>query len=147
MIKICSGWFSKINSIWILFKINISVKTWNRFYLIGGLSKSRSSSKWVRSNSCWHVVILSILRMSPESNWLCLSIITLWNSLPKLLIWTLLKSSPYAVLNNKLFILFIQADIFTVLISHNTSTNSVLLIILTWESWFCCSLPMPLFSG
>jgi len=68
--------------------------------------------------------------MSPVTNWLLLSIISLRDSLPELIVMALLSSPPGSVLYNKQFILFIDTDILTILSYHYFSSNSVLLIVL-----------------
>lgn len=125
-VEISAGRLSEAISLCFLFEINVAVESTNSLGLISCLSKTRGSSEWIWSNRCTHIEILSIQSMGPMSNWLLLSVISLWDSLPELFIWTLLESSPGSVLDDKLFVTLIHTDVGAILSDHNSSTDGIL---------------------
>lgn len=91
-----------------------------------------------------HVVVLSINIASPDSHWLLLRIVSLWNLGMEFLIWLLLKPSPGTMLNNQLVVTQILTDHYTILSLHDFPSDGVLLIILWLERRTCCGLEMSL---
>ena len=65
--------------------------------------------------------------MCPESNWLLLSVVSLGDSHPELLVWALLKPSPGSMLYDQLLVLFVETDVLSVLSNHNSPSNPLVL--------------------
>lgn len=97
--------------------------------LIGWLGEATSSCKWVCAHGLAHLVVLSVLHMGPVGHWLLLMVVSLRNSLHQFFIVILLKSSPSAVLNNKLLITLVKRDVGVVLGLHLSTANGVLVLI------------------
>lgn len=125
-VEISAGRLSEAISLGFLFEINVAVESTNSLGLISCLGKTRCSGEWIWSNRCTHIEILSIQSMGPVSNWLLLSVISLWDSLPELFIWALLKSSPGSVLDDELFVTLIHTDVGSILSDHNSSADGIL---------------------
>lgn len=125
-VEICARRLSEAVSSGFLLEIDVAVESTNSLGLISGLGEARCPGEWIWSDRGAHVVVLSIQSMGPMRNWLLLSIISLRNSLPKLLIWALLESSPGSVLDDELFVTLIHANVCTILSDHNSPSNNIL---------------------
>ena len=99
-VQVFSYWFSEIDSRSFLVEVDVAVVSAHWLCLIGSLSETASSGEWIWADGCRHIVVLSFLHMSIVGDWLSLSVITLRNSLPKLIITGLLESTPSSVFNN-----------------------------------------------
>ena len=144
-VEICSGGLSEGVPLGFLLEIDVAVESTDSLGLIGSLGEARGPGERVGADRCAHVVVLSIQSVGPMRDWLLLSIISLWDSLPEFFVRALLKSSPGSVLDDQLFITLIHTHVCAILSDHNSSADHILSVTFAVVRRPCGGLEISLF--
>jgi len=121
--------FSKSGSGGLGLEVNIAVVADDCLCLVWRQGHAAGLGEGIGASGCRHVVVLPLQIMGPVGHWHLRGIVTFGNSGGQIVIGGPLQAPPCAVLDNKLFILLIEADSLAVLCPHHAAPNSILVVV------------------
>jgi len=121
--------FSKSGSGGFGLEVNIAMIADDCLCLVWRQGHAAGLGEGIGASGCRHVVVLPLQIMGPVGHRDLRGIVTFGNSGSEIIIGGPLQAPPCAVLDNKLFILLVEAYGLAVLCLHHTAPNSILVVV------------------